>query len=87
MQLSTRQVEKLLELRDAGILYHKIDGFSLKKLIDKLWTYRDELPADTNFICQLKESGVVKLRRRQAIKLLACAREISEIEPNQGWLS
>ena len=83
--LSTRQAEKLIELRDAGILYEKIDGFSLKTLIDKLWTNRDEL-TDRDFIDQLKASGAVKLRRRQALKLLAYARQIGEIEPHQGWL-
>ena len=83
--LSTRQAEKLIELRDAGVLYDKIDGFSLKALIDKLWTYRHEL-ADSRFIEHLKASGAVKLRKRQALKLLACARQIGEIDPHHGWL-
>jgi hypothetical protein len=82
--LSTRQAEKLIELRDAAVLFAKIDGFSLKALIDKLWTYRDEL-ADPDFIAQLKTSGAVKLRKRQALKLLAYARQVGEIEPHQGW--
>jgi hypothetical protein len=83
--LSTRQAEKLIELRDAGVLYDKIDGFSLKTLIDKLWIYRHEL-ADGSFIEHLKASGAVKLRKRQALKLLAYARQIGEIEPHHGWL-
>jgi hypothetical protein len=83
--LSTRQAEKLIELRDAGVLYDKIDGFSLKTLIDKLWIYRHEL-ADADFIHHLKASGTVKLRKRQALKLLAYARQIGEIEPHQGWV-
>jgi hypothetical protein len=82
--LSTRQAEKLIELRDAGVLFDKIDGFSLKALIDKLWIYRHEL-ADSDFIGQLKAGGTVKLRKRQALKLLAYARQIGEIEPHQGW--
>jgi endo-alpha-1,4-polygalactosaminidase (GH114 family) len=82
--LSTRQAEKLIELRDAGVLFDKIDGFSLKALIDKLWTYRDEL-ADADFIGQLKASGAVKLRKRQALRLLAYARQVGEIERHQGW--
>ena len=84
--LSTRQAEKLIQLRDAGTLYDKIDGFSLKRLIDRIYIYRDEC-GDDNFICRLKESGVIKLRRRQAIKLLAIARHMGEIEPHQGWIA
>ena len=83
--LSTRQAEKLIELREAGVLYDKIDGFSLKALIDKLWTYRHEL-ADASFIEHLKATRAVKLRKRQALKLLAYARQIGEIEPHHGWL-
>jgi hypothetical protein len=83
--LSTRQAEKLIELRDVGVLYDKIDGFALKALIDKLWTYRHEL-ADASFIEHLKASRAVKLRKRQALKLLAYARQIGEIEPHHGWL-
>jgi hypothetical protein len=76
-QLSTRQGEKLLELRDAGLLVDKIDGFSIKALIDKLWTYRDE-HGEEEFIGRLKESGAVKFRKRQALKVLALARELDE---------
>lgn len=83
--LSTRQAETLIELRDASVLYDKIDGFSLKTLIDKLWIYRHEL-ADAGFINHLKACGTVKLRKRQALKLLAYARQIGEIEPHQGWV-
>jgi hypothetical protein len=83
--LSTRQAEKLIELRDVGVLYDKIDGFALKALIDKLWTYRHEL-ADASFIEHLKASRAVKLRKRRALKLLAYARQIGEIEPHHGWL-
>ena len=78
--LSTRQAEVLIELRDAGVLLAKIHGFSLKALVDRLWMYRDELTeeGDVEFVCQLKESGAAKLRKRQAAKLLAIARKIDE---------
>jgi hypothetical protein len=78
--LSTRQAEVLIELRDASVLLDKMRGFSLKALIDRLWMYRDELTeeGDVEFVCQLKESGAAKLRKRQAAKLLAIARKIDE---------
>jgi hypothetical protein len=78
--LSTRQAEVLIELRDAGVLLAKIHGFSLKALVDRLWMYRDELTeeGDVEFVCQLKEAGTTKLRKRQAAKLLAIARKIDD---------
>ena len=77
-ELSTRQAEKLIVLREDGVLYDKVDGFSLKRLIDRCWTYRDERvrERDVEFVCRLKEQGAVKLRRRTACRLLACARTI-----------
>jgi len=78
--LSTRQAEVLIELRDASVLLDKMRGFSLKALIDRLWMYRDELTeeGDVEFVCQLKEAGTTKLRKRQAAKLLAIARKIDD---------
>ena len=78
--LSTRQAEVLIELREAGVLLAKIHGFSLKALVDRLWMYRDELTegGDVEFVCQLKEAGTTKLRKRQAAKLLAIARKIDD---------
>jgi hypothetical protein len=48
---------------------------------------RDLTLGDEEFIVQLKGSGVRKLRGRQAIKMLAMARSIGEIEPHQGWIA
>jgi hypothetical protein len=85
--LSTRQVEKLVELRDDAVLYTKVDGFLLNTLINKCFLYRDEFHSyhDVEFIERLKDSAQVVLRKRDAARLLRCARAIGEIEQHHGW--
>jgi hypothetical protein len=85
--LSTRQAEKLVELRDESVLYTKVDGFALKSLISNCFLYRDEFNGepDREFVERLKNSGKEALRKRDAMRLLRCARAIGEIEPHQGW--
>ena len=85
--LSTRQAEKLVELRDDAVLYRKVDGFVLKTLIGQCFHYRDELNSDHDreFVEGLKSSGQEALRKRDAVRLLRCARAIGEIEQHHGW--
>jgi hypothetical protein len=84
-ELSTRQGEKLIELRDETVWYTAVDGFSLKTLIDRCHLCRDELREDdAAFIARLKEARTTKLRRKDARRLLRCARTLGEIEPHQG---
>jgi hypothetical protein len=85
--LSTRQAEKLVELRDDAVLYRKVDGFVLNALIGQCFLYRDELNSDRDreFIERLKSSGQEALRKRDAVRLLRCARAIGEIEQHHGW--
>jgi hypothetical protein len=46
------------------------------------WLARDDLDSedDRKFIEQLKETSYSSIKRRQLRKLLACARELDEIE-------
>ena len=84
--LSTRQGEKLVELRDNAVLYDKVDGFALKTLAEKCWLYRDELSeSNCAFIERLKDAGLTSLRKPDAERLLRCARVLGEIGPHQGW--
>src|SRR5688572_18224761 len=49
--LTTRQGEKLIELRDEAIWYTAVDGFSLKALVGRCHLLRDELAEhDAQFI-------------------------------------
>jgi hypothetical protein len=83
--LTTRQGEKLIELRDDAVWYTAVDGFSLKALIDRCHLLRDELAEhDAAFIERLKAEGATRLRRKDARRLLSCARGVGEIEPHHG---
>ena len=84
-ELTTRQGEKLFELCDDAVWYTAVDGFSLKALIDRCHLLRDELAdPDAAFIERFKAEGVTRLRRKDAHRLLRCARSVGEIEPHHG---
>ena len=80
--LTTRQGEKLIELRDDAEYHSSVQGFGVASLITNCWLARDDLSSEQNkkFIEELKASGVSAIRRRQLGKLLACARELGEVE-------
>jgi hypothetical protein len=81
--ITTRQGEKLLELRDDAEYYSSVRGFSVQSLIKNCWLARDDLDNDDRkFIELLKETNYssISIKRRQLRKLLACARELGEIE-------
>ncbi len=80
--ITTRQCEKLLELRDDAEYYSLVRGFSVQSLIKSCWHARDDLHRedDRKFIEHLKETSCSCLKRRQLRKLLACARQLGEIE-------
>jgi hypothetical protein len=84
-ELTTRQGEKLIELREESVWYTAVDGFSLQALIGRCALYRDELAEhDSAFIERLEATGATRLRRKDARRLLRCARTLGEIEPHQG---
>jgi hypothetical protein len=80
--ITTRQGEKLIELRDDSEYHSSVKGFSVVSLITNCWLARDDLNSeqDIKFIEDLKASGVSAIKRRQLWKLLACARELGEVE-------
>jgi hypothetical protein len=80
--ITTRQGEKLLELRDDAEYYSSVNGFSVQSLINNCWLGRDDLSReeDKKFIEDLKAATNSCVKRRQLRKLLACAREIGEVE-------
>jgi hypothetical protein len=83
--LTTRQGEKLIELYDDATWHTAVEGFSLKALIDRCALLRDELSdQDAGFIERLKAQGATRLRRKDARRVLRCARSLGEIEPHQG---
>jgi hypothetical protein len=80
--ITTRQGEKLLELRDDAEYYSSVRGFNVQALVKNCWLARDDLGSEDNrkFIEELKETSCLSIKRRQFRKLLACARELGEIE-------
>ncbi len=79
--LSLRQAEKLVELNDDAKSYSNLDGLSVPALIDQCWIARLDLEEDDEaFIDRLKSSGARTLKRRQGLKLLACARQLGIVE-------
>jgi hypothetical protein len=83
--LTTRQGEKLIELRDDAVWYTAVDGFSLKALVDRCGLLSDELDEpDAAFVARLKAEGAARLRRKDARRLLRCARTVGEIDPHHG---
>jgi hypothetical protein len=80
--ITTRQCEKLLELRDDAEYYSSVRGFGVQSLIQNCWLARDDLESedDRKFIEHLKETSCSSVKRRQLRKLLACARQLLEIE-------
>ena len=77
--LSTRQVEKLVEIRDQNQWVSTIGrDFSVRLLLNACWQARHELNGqdDITFIESLKARGASTARYREACHLLRCAREL-----------
>jgi hypothetical protein len=79
--LTTRQGEKLMELRDDAEYHTSYRGLSVKILAEKCMLARDELePDDAEFVQKLHASGAGSVKRRQLFRLLRCARQLELIE-------
>jgi hypothetical protein len=80
--LTTRQAEKLIQIRDESQSFSTYDGFSISTLVEKCWFARFDLNDDEDlaFIEKLKEAGARSLRRRQVKRLFRCCRELYILE-------
>jgi hypothetical protein len=77
--LTTRQAEKLVEIRDSLKHYSSIDGFNVRRLIENCWMARLDLgESDEDFINRVRGRG--SLRRSDAQRLLRCARQLHLID-------
>jgi hypothetical protein len=80
--LTTRQGEKLIELRDDAENHASWHGLSVRILAQKCSLACDELePPDAAFVQKLEASGATAVKRRQLFCLLRCARQLKLIEP------
>lgn len=80
--LTLRQVEVLVDLQDAARSFTKLSGLSISSLINDCWLSRFDIEDedDQAFVSRLKASGAISLKRRQARKLLAVARQLGVVE-------
>ena len=79
--LTTRQGEKLIELRDDAKSYSKFDGLSVSSLVRDCWIARLELSEDDEaFIDGLKQHSTTTLKKRPLMRLLRCARELDLVQ-------
>src|SRR2546430_2264947 len=64
--ITTRQGEKLVELRDDAEYYSSVHGFSVQSLIKNCWAARDDLSPEEGkrFIEDLKATNCVKRQRK-----------------------
>src|SRR6266550_1982601 len=67
--ITTRQGEKLLQLREDAEYYSSVCGFSVQALIKNCWLARDDLDRedDRNFIEQLKGTSCLSIKRRNFV--------------------
>lgn len=86
-ELTTRQAEKLIELRDNAIRYRTVSGYNLATLIERCWLSRNDLASeeDAEFIDALRRERCVLLTRPQALRVKRCAAELDLIEPHTPW--
>jgi hypothetical protein len=86
-ELSYRQAEKLVELRNEAVRHTHGGGFRFSSILEICWQNRTDLDSedDVEFLERLKSRGETALRRRDAFHLRRCAIELGQIEPYQSW--
>jgi hypothetical protein len=81
--LTTRQGEKLIELRDDAESHAGWRGLSVRILVERCSLARDELETgDAAFVQKLQVCGAAVVKRRELFRLLRCARQLRLIEPH-----
>jgi hypothetical protein len=84
-EFTTRQSEKLLQIRDDYVSVTEIRGsFSVKLILRQCYEARLDLSEDDEaWIVQRFEQSPTTLRRRHAGRLRRCARELGLIEDDE----
>jgi hypothetical protein len=77
--LTTRQREKLAELRDGAEYVSTIEGFDVAYLIDKCWPGRFDLDYEDDIAFIEQERGSTSIKRRHVERLLRCCRKLAVI--------
>ncbi len=86
-KLSTRQAEKLVEIRNNAIRYRQVSGYTLVRLVRETHARRLDLAGedDIAFIEGLHEGRSETLTKPQSLRLKRCAIELALVEPHTVW--
>jgi GAF domain-containing protein len=80
-RLTSRQAEKLFEIRDAVELHRDVGGISVRNLITRCFENRLDLDEhDEEFIVRLWKTGATELRQRDLLRLKRCSKQLGELE-------
>lgn len=80
-EFTTRQAEKLLEIRDDAQPVTQYRGFNVATLVRQCHTARLDLSdADEPWIAELYRQGGAAIKRKHLGRLMACARELNIVE-------
>jgi GAF domain-containing protein len=81
-RLTSRQAEKLFEIRDNVTLHRDIKGISVRNLIIRCYEARLDLDeGDDEFVEELWKSGATELRTPALMRLRRCSIQLGELEP------
>ena len=78
--LTTRQRQKLAELREGAEYVPTIEGFDVASLIDKCWLGRLDLDYEDDIAFIEQERGSTSIKRRHVQRLLRCCRKLGVID-------
>ena len=78
--LTTRQRQKLVELREGAEYVPTIEGFDVASLIDKCWLGRLDLDYEDDIAFIEQERGSTSIKRRHVEQLLRCCRKLGVID-------
>jgi hypothetical protein len=80
-ELTARQGEKLVQIRDDAEVISEFRGFSVRLLLKGCWEARLDLSeADEEWIGEMRERCGHAIARRYVGRLMRCARELNLIE-------
>ena len=78
--LTTRQRQKLVELREGAEYVPTIEGVDVASLIDKCWLGRLDLDYEDDIAFIEQERGSTSIKRRHVGRLLRCCRKLGVID-------
>ena len=80
-EFTTRQAEKLLQIRDDSEPVTKYRGYSIASLIRQCYEARLDLnEADEEWVTEMRERSDSSIRRKHIGRLVRCARELCILE-------